>query len=221
MRRLTFLLITLLIASFGSFAQKRFSILGDSYSTFKGYVEPDTNFVWYPIRGNDVIKVEETWWHQFANDYGYQLEVNKSFSGATISNTGYRKEDYIDRSFVTRLNKLGNPDIIFIFGGTNDTWAKVPIGEYQYANWTSTDLYAYRPALACLLNGLQVFYPSAKIYFILNSELTDDINESSLTICAHYDVPCIVLHDIDKQRNHPSVAGMKAISRQVYDFINR
>ena len=27
---------------------KSVSILGDSYSTFEGYVQPDTNFVWYP-----------------------------------------------------------------------------------------------------------------------------------------------------------------------------
>ena len=26
---------------------KSVSILGDSYSTFEGYVQPDTNFVWY------------------------------------------------------------------------------------------------------------------------------------------------------------------------------
>ena len=35
---------------------KSVSILGDSYSTFEGYVQPDTNFVWYlktPPKGTE------------------------------------------------------------------------------------------------------------------------------------------------------------------------
>ena len=41
---------------------KTFSILGDSYSTYKGYVEPDTNYVWYadiPVNGTDVNSVDQ------------------------------------------------------------------------------------------------------------------------------------------------------------------
>ena len=36
---------------------KSVSILGDSYSTFEGYVQPDTNFVWYlktPPKGRNI-----------------------------------------------------------------------------------------------------------------------------------------------------------------------
>ncbi len=41
---------------------KSVSILGDSYSTFEGYVQPDTNFVWYlktPPKGRktDMVSV--------------------------------------------------------------------------------------------------------------------------------------------------------------------
>ena len=46
-----------------------------------------------------------------------------SYSGSTICNTGYRDEDYSDRSFINRTTLLGNPDIILICGGTNDSWA--------------------------------------------------------------------------------------------------
>lgn len=34
-------------------------------------------------------------------------------------------------------------------------------------------------------------------------------------ICAHYSVPCIDLVAIDKQKSHPSIAGMKSIADQV------
>lgn len=84
---------------------KSVSILGDSYSTFEGYVQPDTNFVWYlktPPEGRktDMVSVRNTWWHQFIKENNYRLCVNNSFSGATICHTGYRSEDYSDRSFI-------------------------------------------------------------------------------------------------------------------------
>ena len=118
------------------------SILGDSYSTFKGYVLPDSNFVWYPqkVENNDVQDVQQLWWHILIRENGYRLCQNNSFSGATICHTGYEKADYRDRSYCTRLNNLGSPDIILVFGGTNDSWAHAPIGDYQYANWNKQDL---------------------------------------------------------------------------------
>lgn len=213
-------LICALIAGVAQ-AQKRVSILGDSYSTFKGQVQPDTNLVWYPTEKNDVVKVEQTWWHQFINNYGYVLEVNNSYSGSTICHTGYRKEDYSDRSFITRMDKLGNPDIIFIFGATNDSWAGAPIGDYKYDSWTREELYSFRPALAYLLSGLQHLYPGARVYYLLNSELKASINESVYTICRRYDVPVVTLYNVDKQRSHPSIAGMKSISEQVHAFLEK
>ena len=110
----------LLVCTMGfSQTRKSVSILGDSYSTFENYLQPDTNAVWYfqqPRKNNDVRSVDQTWWYKFIKESGYRLCVNNSFSGATICHTGYRKEDYSDRSFVTRMNNLGCPDLIFIFG---------------------------------------------------------------------------------------------------------
>lgn len=216
-----FILLTLsILCSIGQMhAQQKVSILGDSYSTFKGHVLPDTNLVWYPADKNDVVKVEQTWWYQFLHNYGYVLDTNNSYSGSTICHTGYRKEDYSDRSFITRMDKLGNPDLIFVFGATNDSWAGAPIGEYKYDSWSRSELYSFRPALAYLLNGLQSLYPHARVYYLLNSELKGSINESVYTICQRYEVPVITLYNIDKQRNHPSIAGMKAISEQVQAFL--
>lgn len=205
---------------------KTVSILGDSYSTFEGYVTPDTNALWYRLpprheKKNDVRSVEETWWHQVIDTMGWKLELNNSYSGATVCHTGYRKEDYSDRSFVTRMTRLGRPDVILVFGATNDSWAGAPIGEYRYSGWTKEELYSFRPAMACLLDGLQRLYPSAELYFILNTELKEAVNESVHTICAHYGVRCIDLSDIDKQRGHPSVVGMRAIARQVTAELRR
>ena len=92
--------LALLLVSVWAFAQtKTVSVLGDSYSTFEGYLTPQTNAVWYFEKYNpkqtDVQDVSQTWWHQLIKKQGWQLMMNNSFSGATICNTGYNKADYI------------------------------------------------------------------------------------------------------------------------------
>lgn len=218
------LLVVVLMTSNMSMAQSRksISILGDSYSTFEGYLQPDTNAIWYFKKTNmtDVTSVEQTWWHIFIKENGYRLCLNNSFSGSTICNTGYQQQDYSDRSFITRMNNLGCPDIIFILGATNDSWAGAPIGEYKYENWTAKELYTFRPAMAYLLNDMKQRYPNVEIYFILNDGLKASINESVDTICKHYDIDCIVLKDIHKINGHPSISGMRAIAEQVKLYLN-
>ena len=208
---------------------KSISILGDSYSTFQGYLQPDTNAVWYwdnvEAMNTDVHHVRETWWHQFIKKNGYRLCINNSFSGSTICYSGYKTvgpdfTDYSDRAFVTRLDKLGCPDIIFVFGGTNDSWAGSPIGEYKYSGWTREDLFSFRPAMACLLEKMIDHYPNVKIYFLLNDDLRDEIDESVKTICSHYEVDLIELVDIHKINGHPSVKGMRQICEQIETYIS-
>ena len=209
-------LMLLMVVTACAQQHKAVSILGDSYSTFRGFLEPDSNAVWYPFgRGNDVSEVTQTWWHILVKENGYRLCVNNSFSGATICFTGYNGEDFTNRSFVNRARYLGTPDIILVLGGTNDSWAGSPIGEYQYADWKPKDLFCFRPALARMMVELQERYPNVELYFILNSELKEVINESCRTICQHYGVKLIELHDIDKQLGHPSKLGMRQIAEQV------
>ncbi len=215
------LLIPLLVCAQN---RPRVSVLGDSYSTFQGYI-PEGNEAWYytPVDTSrtDVDNVTQTWWWQVINQAGCLIEKNDSYSGATVSYHGYDNQDYSARSFITRLPRLGSPDIILIFGGTNDDWAGAELGEYQYDHFTQADFYTYRPALAYLLQQAKERYPNVKILFIINSELRKEIVESTKVICSHYSIPYIELKDIDKKLNHPTVKGMKAIAQQVLEFINK
>ena len=231
MKKIIIFLCLLWTGALSGWAQsaKSVSILGDSYSTFQGYLQPDSNAVWYwdspDAQNTDVHSVRETWWHQFIKKNGYRLCMNNSFSGSTICNSGYKRgnpdfADYTDRSFVTRMTHLGCPDMIFIFGGTNDAWAGSPIGEYKYDGWTKEDLFSFRPALAKMLSFMIDRYLNVEVYFILNDGLQAEINESVKTICAHYQIPCVELNGIDKINGHPSVKGMSQICEQVEAFLS-
>ena len=130
---LFFMCLTLFV---GAQAKRRsISVLGDSYSTYECYI-PAGYAVWYhepyqPER-TDVTDVTQTWWHLLCQKRGFKLDTNNSYSGATICNTGYGGKDFTDRSFITRASQLGCPDIILVFGGTNDSWANVPLGEMKH-----------------------------------------------------------------------------------------
>ena len=219
MRKYMFLALLMVCTVASAQVKKTVSILGDSYSTYEGYLTPRTNAVWYQLKDSpdktDVTSVRQTWWHRLISEKGWKLCVNNSFSGATICYTGYDGNDFSDRSFLTRMDNLGSPDIIFIFGGTNDSWAGAPVGEYKYEDIGKGDLWTFRPAMARMLEWMSDRYVGASIYFILNDGLREEINTSVKTICAHYGITCIVLSHIDKKSGHPSVAGMKQIADQV------
>ncbi|MBM6993937.1 MAG: hypothetical protein I3J02_11875 [Prevotella sp.] len=200
-------------------AKETIAVFGDSYSTFEGYLTPDSMETWYfktlDAKRTDVCEVRQTWWWQVVSRGGYKLGINDSWSGSTICNTGYNDQDATYKSFLTRVDALGSPDIILIFGGTNDAWAQVPLGEFKYDHIRFAEKYCFRPALAFLLQELQDRYPNVRLYFISNCDLNKDYTSSIQTICSHYAVPVIQLHDIDKQNGHPTVAGMKSIADQV------
>ena len=218
MKKVLFTLLMIAATIAASAQTKKVSILGDSYSTYKGVI-PSNYSTFYPDANNDVTSVDQTWWSLYIKAKGYQLEKNDSWGGTTICGTGYGRMDSSRSNFISRVDSLGTPDIIFVFGGTNDAWANSPVGEYQYSDWTKDDCKNFRPALACLLDMLQKRYPKASIYSILNSELREPINESFREICKHYNVQLIELHDIEKQNGHPSVSGMKSICDQLLEAI--
>ena len=73
-------------------------IIGDSYSTFEGYIAEGCA----PYYGrserkpeSDVSAVEETWWHRLIAENDANLLLNSSYSGTTINNaTNLRSTGY-------------------------------------------------------------------------------------------------------------------------------
>lgn len=113
--------------------KKRVSIIGDSISTFRGWV-PSGYSTHYPATDGTLTTVNETYWYRLINDFmkNAQFETNIAFSGSTVTNT--TKENYEKRygtatnawwhnSYTERFaacGGMGRPDIIIIHGGTND-----------------------------------------------------------------------------------------------------
>lgn len=209
---------------------KTFSILGDSYSTFKDYTDPLNNTQWYPpsdsaTQGseNDVEDVENTWWHLFANDYKSLLIQNNSYSGSCISYDSYGTGtvDGKNFSFVKRCENLKKAELIIIEGGTNDAWSNVSLGEYKYSNWVESDFETFRPACSYVLDYIKRNNIGAKIIFVLNDGLKSSITESIKNICNYYNVDVLELSNIKKSNNHPNIEGMKQIKEQLINFLTR
>ena len=196
----------------------RFSILGDSYSTFEGYVDPESNDVWGLYDTIGVTDVRQMWWWQLVDSTGWQLEKNNSFSGSLICNMNYANY-FGPHSFLRRMDDLGNPDVIFVFGGTNDVWDEAPLGDYVFSYWTEEQLCTFRPALACLFYRLKNRYSNAKLYFMIDLSLDDAYIASIHRIAHYYDVECIDLYYVEKDWNHPTIAGQTIIDQQVLEAL--
>ena len=205
-----------------------FSILGDSYSTFEGYVDPETNDVW-EYENIGVTSAEQMWWHKVATTMGWVMDKNNSFSGSLICN--YREfnggDYYAPHSFIRRMDNLYDSDVIFILGGTNDVWQQAPVGDYVYSDWTEEQLCAYRPALAYMFDYLKHRYPNSKLYFLVETSpcpggITEETRlefiESTHRIASHCNVECIDL-TIHKDWWHPDIEGQSNIARQVVEAL--
>lgn len=205
-------------------------ILGDSYSTFEGHI-PDGYDSWYYSeikKDTDVSNVNQTWWKQLLNETQANLVLNCSWSGTTICNAGYNG-DNTHNSFITRFDKLAEKgffkenkiDTLFIFGGTNDTWANSPVGELEYANWDKQSLFSVLPAFCYLLNRVGETCPLSRVICIINTDLKQEIVEGMKTACERYCAEYVELIDIDKQSGHPNKAGMAKIKEQILHYLQK
>lgn len=208
---------------------KNLLIIGDSYSTFKGYVPEGYALYYTGDSGTDLKSVEETWWKRFVNETRVNLVLNDSWSGSTVCYTGRQSPEYGYRSsFVNRIHlmikdnffKKNNIDTVFIFGATNDSWLDTtPKGELQLSDFKEEDLYSTLPAIGYMLKTLKEEMPDGNIVYIINTGLAPNIVEAVKVASEHFGTQYIELSDIDKESGHPTVLGMKQISEQLLNAV--
>lgn len=205
-------------------------ILGDSYSTFEGSI-PD-GFAIYYYKNKDgfgINSAADTWWGMLLGKVKANLILNCSWSGTTICNTGYNGEDYSDKSFIARFDKLvadgffeeNRIDTMILFGGTNDCWAHSPIGEKKTENWTKEDLYYFKPAFCYLIKRIREVLPDVKLLSILNTGFLPAFNDAIVSLSEELCVDTLVLKNIQKLEGHPNKKGMEQICEQVLAHLNK
>lgn len=201
-------------------------IMGDSYSTYKGY-NPEGYHVYYsdertaaPI----VSGAEKTWWKIFEKENNLNTVLNDSFSGSTICNT-VREALTIESSFVSRIDRYisesffveNKINTMLIFGGTNDSWINSPVGELKYSNWTADDLKCVLPAFCYLIDKAKNV--AENIIVIINSGLKEEITNGFMEACEKNQIKYVYLKEIDKENGHPTELGMEQISQQVTNIM--
>lgn len=205
-------------------------ILGDSYSTYEGYIPAgyDPCYGDNIENGTDVRQVEQTWWHQLITTTNSKLIANHSWSGTTICNTGYDGSN-TPHSFIRRFDKLVKEgffqkyqiDTVLVMGGQNDDWSGAPIGELKTQDWTADDLLQYGPALCYLMYRLKMVLPKARIIFIINSEMSDVIMDYQKKSAEIYDIEYIQLEAIHKMNGHPTIQGMGQIADRIAQYFTQ
>ncbi|MBE6871777.1 MAG: hypothetical protein E7491_07465 [Ruminococcaceae bacterium] len=202
-------------------------IMGDSYSTYKGYI-PNGYGAYYSDERKDapvISGVEKTWWRILAKENELNILLNDSFSGSTICNT-VREALTIESSFVSRMdkyiannffaeNKIGT---MFIFGGTNDSWINAPIGNLKYSDFRAEELTCVLPAFCYLICRAKKVVED--ILVIINTDLKEEITSGFIEACENLHVKYLYLKEIDKQNGHPTELGMRQISKQVAESLH-
>lgn len=141
----------------------RFSILGDSVSTYEGINPPD-----YAVFYRDdnrvltrILSPEDCWWMQLIRACGGTLGVNGSFSGSTVSGYGFPAA-CSDRR-IEDLCRNGTPDIILVCIGGNDFARGYEIGFINDPDDTPLDEGYFADAFTSMLTKLKARYPKALI----------------------------------------------------------
>lgn len=156
---------------------KTVSILGDSISTYEGWI-PNGYVDFFPMNG-EVDDVDETWWKMLIDDNGMQFCANSSSAGSTcvgdslsVDNpkfacSNYRIDDLIGKGGVY-------PDIIIIYMGTNDLLTNVPIGENDGTQPVEEGIIDnFSDAYSLILDKLESQYPGAQIFCCTLAQIGD------------------------------------------------
>lgn len=144
-----------------------FAVLGNSISTYYDYIPSGYAIYYTTTREKDYnIQVGDQWWMQLSRMSGLSFLANAAWSGSRVafdSSTLGGIGPFCSNARVEALGRAGNPDYIFVLGGTND-WAhsaNIPLGEYSTGEFK--DSLSFRGAYSLLLHKLTTRYPKARI----------------------------------------------------------
>lgn len=145
-----------------------FSILGDSISTYDGYIPTGFN-VFYPLSG-ELTDVSQTWWMQLLGNTGMELCANDSSSGSTCVGDSLSTDDPQYGCSGLRTSLLNGeqgrmPDVIIIYMGTNDLLEGIPLGDNDGTRLVEEGVIEnFSDAYSLILDKMASDYPIAAVY---------------------------------------------------------
>ena len=160
---------------------KKFSILGDSISTFEGHsnnTDANTtignNKVYYGGEvgtGREYIKdVNGTWWKMLINETNMELVVNNSWSGSLVFDERIDACGYASRCFnLHNDHNNDQPEIILVYLGTNDAHQNINVGTYskeEIDEFLTNEKMpsSFIEAYALMIHNIKRKYPNADIF---------------------------------------------------------
>ncbi|WP_407453573.1 SGNH/GDSL hydrolase family protein [Methanobrevibacter sp.] len=156
---------------FSKIKGKKVSIIGDSISTFQGYLA-DSEYAYFYPKGN-VTSVEQTWWYQVINELEMSLLKNCSWSGSECYGNSSSTTTASAGCSTKRINDLANgttkPDIIFCYIGINDFYNGTGLPSTE---WTpessipsdSTNIDNFFEAYVIMIHKIKQKYPNARVF---------------------------------------------------------
>ena len=144
---------------------------------------------------------------------GASLEVNNSYSAGRITNT-----HPIYPNDLSRINNLGNPDFIFLWGGVNDQNNGIEIGTIDYfIPDEELDESKFAPAFILLLRSLSSLYRDSQIIMFVEDDLDSDYNKTIHDISSHFGLKTIDLGNISASKFdalHYNAKGMIQVANE-------
>lgn len=132
---LVLLIVYQLIAVYENQSTFYISVLGDSFSSYKGECPKDYRF-YYDGERSGVTSVDEMWWSILCKQVSAKPLMIEALSGCTVTE-GIRVDSLIAASNIKRCNNLNRgllqPDLIIIAVGINDYSCDVPIDNFSAA----------------------------------------------------------------------------------------
>lgn len=136
---------------------KTLSILGDSISTFEGYVP----YTFYTGENCGVYSVNDTWWYKLMTALGMTLDRNNSWSGSRVTTTVAESS----AGCMTRCQDLGtSPDVIIVYMGINDFNNEVDLGTYDGNGNFPVVTTTFREAYAIMIDKIMTKYKTSELW---------------------------------------------------------
>ncbi len=209
------------------FEKSALGIIGDSISTYNGYIAYNTQYGISTTSSGmlflGVTSVEQTWWKMFANAMGFGRVQNLSSAGSGVITRSSAMPGLYERTLLLD----DDCSMVIISLGTNDSGQSQPLGDYDWdSDIDSLSESEFIPALTKSVRRIKERLPNAKILLFYDT-VNEDYITAENTIAEHYGCYYLNMRDFytafgsfnNPSDIHPSVNQMGFIYNGLMEYV--